>query len=245
MKMKKKNLQSVDIIICLAQYTKNILIEDYFVLPGKIKIIYNGSKDEKIILSEEKKKEMRKNYFFSEDELLILFVGRLDRIKGLDVLIHAFKIVLKTYTHARLIIAGDGEYNTFLKECDDYWSKITFTGRLNKKKLYCFYQIADIGVMPSFHEQCSYVAIEMMMFGIPLVISTSTGLSEMIQEEFDHFKVRVLESEGNVYISPKELADKMIAAINYRMYTNIMRENYIAKYTQTDMGVQYLNLLNS
>ena len=42
------------------------------------------------------------------------------------------------------------------------------------------YKFAYIGVMPSFHEQCSYTAIEMMRHGIPIVGTDSTGLAEML-----------------------------------------------------------------
>lgn len=44
------------------------------------------------------------------------------------------------------------------------------------------YQIVDLGILPSFFEQCSYVAIEMMMFGLPFVAYTMQGgLKDMFQ----------------------------------------------------------------
>ena len=55
-----------------------------------------------------------------------------------------------------------------------------FTGKIPHEELSVFHQRATIGVMPSFHEQCSYSAIEYMMHGIPFVGTTSTGLSEML-----------------------------------------------------------------
>ena len=78
-----------------------------------------------------------------------------------------------SYTHLDVYKrqVGDGFYSYYLNSCNPTWNKITFTGKLNKEDLYKLYQIADIGVLPSFHEQCSYVAIEMMMYGIPLVAS--------------------------------------------------------------------------
>jgi len=62
------------------------------------------------------------------------------------------------------------------------FGKITFAGKVDKELLSVFYQISDVGVMASFHEQCSYVAIEMMAYGI-LVGTDTTGLKEMLEDE--------------------------------------------------------------
>jgi len=240
----KEILHSVDKIICLSKFTKHILIKDYNITSDKIELIYNGIKDEGITLTKEQKEKERIDLSFKDNELIILFVGRLTQIKGVNILIQAFKILLKDYPQAHLVIVGDGNYNSHLEECEGLWKKITFTGRLSKDHLYQFYQIADVGVIPSFHEQCSYVAIEMMMFGIPLVISTSTGLSEMIDNEFNPIKTEVLENGRDATISPEKLASKIINAINYKGYGNSLRTNYLNKFTRTNMGHKYLNMIN-
>jgi len=241
-KAEKDVLQSVDRIICLAGYTKDILMKDYAISQDKISLIYNGLKDEGEILTKKEKLRLRKELFFENDEILILFVGRLDKIKGLEKLIQAFKIILNDLPQARLVVVGDGDYNAYLKECEGSWGKITFTGRLNRELLYQFYQIADVGVMPSFHEQCSYVAIEMMMFGVPLVISTSTGLSEMIDDEFYPIKVDVLENETTATVLPEELAVKITAALSDKKQANNIRRNYLKKFLPTTMGNRYIHL---
>lgn len=240
----KRVLQSVDHIICLAKYTQDILVKDYGIPPEKLERIYNGLKDEGKTLSLKERCGIRKKLSFSDDELLILFVGRLDKIKGLDILIMAFKIILKTHSQARLVIVGDGDYNIYLKECEDYWERITFTGRLDRKILYQFYQIADIGVMPSYHEQCSYVAIEMMMFGLPIVISTSTGLSEMLSKETNPYKTVVHETGNEGFIIPDELASAVLTALQDREYGKRIRDHYEKVFTGESMGRLYNQLLN-
>lgn len=78
-------------------------------------------------------------------------------------------------------------------ECDDIYMNVIWTGLINKEKLYELYTIADMGIMPSFHEQCSYVAIEMMMHGLPIIGSTSTGLYEMIENNITGLHIPVME----------------------------------------------------
>jgi len=241
----KKVLQTVDKIICLSEFTKRVVIDNYHISHEKIAIIYNGLKDEGKILSPKAKSDLLKKMSFSDSELLILFVGRLDRIKGLDILIQAFKIVLNACPQSRLIIIGDGDYNLYLKECKDCWEKITFTGHLDRKTVYQFYQIADVGVIPSFHEQCSYVAIEMMMFGLPLVVSTSTGLSEMAPDYLEPYKTQVLELEKGATIKPTELASKIMTVPKDFQVKKMIRNCFLEKFSHTTMGNRYLTLLDS
>lgn len=179
----RKLLQEVDKVVCLSQATRNLLIADYQLESEKTTVIYNGLKDEGITeITSDERKELKQSLSFDAEDSIILFVGRLDSIKGVDFLIKAFRRVLDVYPHARLILAGDGNYNAYLKECRGIRSRITFTGKVDKEELCQYYKIADVGVMPSFHEQCSYVAMEMMMHGVPLIGTDTTGLGEMLDE---------------------------------------------------------------
>jgi glycosyltransferase len=230
----KKLLQKVDHIICLARFTQNLLIEEYGIPKENIFLINNGLKDEAVILSEEEKIELKKQLYLPSKGKIILFVGRLDEIKGLDFLIQSFKQVITEESNCRLVVVGDGEFSTYLKECKGYWNKITFTGHLEKEDLFKFYQIADIGVQPSFHEQCSYVAIEMMMFGIPLIISTSTGLCEMIENNDN--RIGVIEEKEQVTISSTDLAKLIVRKLRLGEENDIYRRIYSEKYTLEHMS---------
>lgn len=239
----KTLLNEVDCIICLSQYTKEILTQDYEISKKKINLIYNGLIDEAVVLGRNEKNKLRKELLFSKREKIILFVGRLDDIKGLDILINAFKIALKKETNARLVIVGDGLYSTYLNESKYYWSRIVFTGRLEKEDLYKFYQIADVGVMPSMHEQCSYVAIEMLMFNVPLILSTTTGLNEML--DADENKIKITEGIDNIHVSTDNLANLIVDHlkcnnINYRDYYN---QKYTIQIMSDRMNTLYNSLL--
>lgn len=237
----RKLLQEVDIVICLSESTRNLLVTDYQLKPEKTTIIYNGLKDEGITaITSEERKELKQSLLFDKEEFIILFVGRLDSIKGVDFLIKAFRKVLDVYSHARLILAGDGNYNTYMKECSGIRSRITFTGKIDKEELFQYYRIADVGVMPSFHEQCSYVAIEMMMHGVPLIGTDSTGLGEMITDEL---KVKLDESQEE-QLSVGLLADKIVYVLSapQGVWKQTSRKRYERCYTLENMKIQYLNL---
>lgn len=183
--------QSVDKVICLSLHTFNLLQTKYKLSPNKFALIANGLHDEARMLNEEQRRAYKEKLSLTSNEKVILFVGRLDEAKGLSLLLKAFRKVIAHLPNAHLIIAGNGKYDEFLKECSSLYGKVTFTGRVEKDFLYQLYQITDIGVHPSLNEQCSYVAIEMMMHGIPLIGFDSAGIGEMIKSAYNGYKVHI------------------------------------------------------
>ena len=234
----------VDKVIALCHNMKDILQTEYHIEQEKIVVIPNGLADS----SSEDAATIRKKWRILDDELLVLYAGRLSADKGVNYLIKAFHKVLKTIPNCRLMIAGSGDYNPYMKECEDIWLNVIWTGLLDKNKLYELYSIVDIGVMPSLHEQCSYVAIEMMMHGVPLVASTSSGLAEMVEEGVTGLQVSVIEYPDRVEIDSDVLAEKMLFLLQKstkrkqmgrnarkryeRLYSSkVMRENMLDFYS--------------
>ena len=229
----------VDSVISLSRYTCDLLIHTYGVDAGKIVCVYNGLQDEGMLMDETSRIQLKKEMLFDESDKLILFVGRLDDIKGIVPLMGAFRFVLDIIPHARLLMVGEGNYSVCLEKAKNIWNRITFTGRLTKEELYRFYRIADVGVMPSKHEQCSYVAIEMMMFGIPLVSSTSTGLGEMGS---GMYKLVAEEREDKVYLPAETLAQLIVEALRNPESGKSFRSMYEQAYTLERMKEKMLSI---
>ena len=227
----KKCFEFVDHIICLSENSRQILQNDYQIKSDKISVIYNGLSGNESIQN----KQLLRKIYNVPDMPIILFAGRLDDIKGLSFALQAFKKVLKMQENGHFIIAGNGLFDTYMKECEDIWTHVTWTGLINRDKLYDLYSIADIGIMPSFHEQCSFVAIEMMMHGIPLISSTSTGLKEMIIDRETGLHIPVIEYDDRAEIDTELLAEKMLYLLQHpderkRMGTNA-RKRYETVYS--------------
>jgi len=242
----KKLFEIVDRVICLSSFTKEILLKDYRITPDKVSVIYNGLTDSN---RRYKKHQLRKQYRFPTKSLVVLFAGRLDESKGLQYLLPAFRKVLETIPSCRLLMAGNGAFDIYMKECEDIWMHVTWTGLIDKNKLYDLYSIAEIGVMPSTHEQCSYVAIEMMMHGVPLIASTSTGLCEMVEESITGLHIPVIEYPDKVEIDENLLAEKMLYLLQHPEERKQMginaRERYEKYYNSKMMGEQMIELYQS
>jgi glycosyltransferase involved in cell wall biosynthesis len=130
-------------------------------------------------LASQKKKMIRRQLGFNEKERLILFVGLIEERKGIKHLLQAFNNLSKKYTNIRLVIAGDGDYKEVFERTKNCSGRITLTGKVPREEVCLLYQIADIGVIPSVFEQCSYVALEMLKYGLPVVVSAVSGLKEL------------------------------------------------------------------
>lgn len=197
-----------DHIIVRTQQMKKDVVETYKLDSNKISVVYNGIETSRVI--HRKEDSFKKELGFSDTEKIILFVGRLCDQKGIMYLLKAFKIVLSSYENARLVIVGNGNYDSCLKECEGIWSKVVFTGRLDKEGLKLLYRIADIGVVPSIYEPFGYVLLEMMNWQIPVITTNIEGPNEIVDDGITGIKIKVkIDKDGERSIVPEELAERI------------------------------------
>jgi glycosyltransferase len=222
----KSFFEASDRVICLASYMKEILCEEYKLKHKNVSVVPNGLSD---VYKSVNVRKIRQGKYFNNNEKIILFAGRLDDIKGLKYLISAFKEVLKSYSSCRLMIAGSGSYDLYMKEAQDVCTKITYTGLLDKSELYELYNIADIGVVPSLYEPFGYVAIEMMMHALPLVVTATSGLNEVVDEN-SGLKVPLTELPDKVEIDTSLLAQKILYLLQHTDEVKKMSKNARKRY---------------
>ena len=117
------------------------------------------------------------------DEKILLVAGRTTLVKGVPCLLNAFTSVVKKYPDCRLVVIGQVfDPTSILKLSKQVATKVSYTGLISKEELTCWYRVADIGIMSSLSEQCSYSGIEMMMHGLPVVASDGFGVRSMFQD---------------------------------------------------------------
>lgn len=179
----KEMFKIVDQIVVLVAETVEILQDVYNVCENRMALIPNGLEDNYNKLSKNETSKLKNKLLIPQNEKIILFAGRVNEIKGIYPLLNSLKKVLHFYPNFRLVIAGTIFHTKLIMECaNEIASKIVFTGQISNEKLKEWYQIADIGVLPSYSEQCSYTGIELMMNGIPVVASDGFGVSDMFRD---------------------------------------------------------------
>lgn len=174
----KAMLERADHVICVTRFSHRAIVGHYEIEPSKVSVIYNGI--EATDKSYNDKQILKIQYGFSPEDRILLYAGKLETRKGINKLIKAFLLIKDRLPTIKLVIAGSGEYESYLPLAQRCIGRITFTGNLSKTTLIDFYRFSEIGIIPSQYEQCSYVAIEMMQHGLPLIISDVPGLNELV-----------------------------------------------------------------
>ena len=109
------------------------------------------------------------------------------------------------------------------------------------------YTTNTIGVIPSLHEQCSYVAIEMSMFGMPMIVSDVDALSEMFEDEVNALRIPlVFDEDFGLELDEEKLADAIIRliddeALRLKLSTNAIK-NYQERFTLEKMIENTINV---
>lgn len=177
-------IKMADRVICVTRFGMEVVQTYYGKEASEISLVYNGYGDpeEEVVVAGSARGKLKEKFGFDPEEKIILFVGRIDVTKGSNVLIEAFIRLLNQYKHIRLVLAGGGSFAECLKLVGLNCSKVSFTGNLERAELGQLYRMAHIGVIPSLWEQCSYVALEMMACGLPVICSGVRGVRELIAD---------------------------------------------------------------
>lgn len=156
------------------------------------------------------------------EDRMVLFVGRIEPLKGVDTLIQAMsglQLKEKNRPVHLAIIGGDpaaspeemtAEMARLQKLCDDLavGQTVVFLGKRDQDKLPYYYSAAQLVVMPSHYESFGMVALEAMACGTPVIASEVGGLAYLVRDGETGFTIPDQE--------PDELCDKITWLLNDR-----------------------------
>jgi D-inositol-3-phosphate glycosyltransferase len=157
---------------------------------------------------------------------MILFVGRIEPLKGVDVLLKALAIMQADCHHERCsyhlaIIGGDPSGSAENANSEIYRLKnlchelnlddtVVFLGKRDQTTLPYYYSAAEILVMPSYYESFGMVALESMACGTPVVASHTGGLAYLVQDGLNGFTVSGGDARGLARRMSQLLADPVL-----------------------------------
>ena len=126
----------------------------------------------------------RKKYLMSDDEKIILYLGRIHKSKGVDLLMKAFAGLIKELDDVRLVIAGpdDGFLSTLKKQIEDLKidDNVLFTGFVTNEEKMAAFVDADVFVNPRADEIFGLVLLEANACGTPVICSKGCGIADVI-----------------------------------------------------------------
>lgn len=252
----REMVYEVDRVICVTRFAKEAICRYYEVPIQKVEAIHNGFSgfNNESAIAGDSVKTLRKALGFGEKEKIILFVGLMVLSKGLNFLIKAFNHITGMFPDARLVIAGDGDFKETLSNIERSWGKVTLTGKIPYGELEKLYKTATVGVIPSVFEQCSYVALEMMKYGLPVVVAEAPGLRELYINDVNALVIPLHKADNNLMrldVSEDELTEALATILNDKVLQRKLSRNAHSEweqfYTVENMGdatiEQYKKLL--
>lgn len=156
--------------------------------------------------------EARARLGLPRDRAILLYVGRIEPLKGIDTLIRAVQR-LPGPVRPEVYVIG-GEANVPDEQLDSEMARLQalaselglaeqvhFLGKREQDELPAFYSAADIVVLPSYYESFGMVALEAMTCGVPVIASRVGGLAYLVEDGISGYHV----PEG----SSEELAERL------------------------------------
>lgn len=180
--------------LAISKYTCQLIKQDGKIKSNQIELLYNAVniEDYSKTISETEKESLREKFEIEKNDVVILFLGRTIPEKGVKELISALR-KMKNLENCKLLIVGSANYGENKKTPYDYeleelssdiQDKIKFTGYIENKDLYKIYNICDIAVVPSMWEELfGLVVVENMSASLPLIVTNSGGIPEIVDEK--------------------------------------------------------------
>jgi D-inositol-3-phosphate glycosyltransferase len=180
----KETVQDCRRIIVATDKEKQDLVEYYYAAPEKVGVVPCGVNMD---LFKPIDKTLARQSLGLKADKVILFVGRIDPLKGIDKLIKTMPL-LKNQGSLKLVVAGGDENSrTELEELKELASKmniqeaVDFRGLVKQEQLPYFYSAADVCVAPSYYESFGLVPLEALACGTPVVATDVGDLKHIIK----------------------------------------------------------------
>ncbi|NNF75493.1 MAG: glycosyltransferase family 4 protein [Flavobacteriaceae bacterium] len=230
---------------------RQIIIDEGFAKPEKLKVIGKGSSNgidvnhfDPTLISEDQTNKLRSDLGISEDELVMVYIGRLVKDKGINELVEAFDKFSKLGMNGKLVLVGKRE--TELDPLDPATEKIISDnpGIISagwQDDVRPFLSMADVFVFPTYREGFPNVVLQAGAMGVPAIVTDINGCNEIIKNQLNGIIIPTKDSRA--------ILDAMIllakdAATRREMQT-VARENIVENYQQTYIWSELLKLYKS
>jgi D-inositol-3-phosphate glycosyltransferase len=213
--------QQADLLIASTADEAQDLIDFYGADPQRVSIVPPGVD---LAMFQPMDRSVARREIRYGSERLLLFVGRLERLKGVEVAIRALGLLRdRQHDDVRLLILGEDSHEGDENEEERLKAiaaevgirdRVDFIGSVAHHELPYFYAAADVCVMPSYSESFGLVALEAQACGCPVVASGVSGLRSVVRDEVsgylidEHDPAMYAERIGRL-LADSELAQQM------------------------------------
>lgn len=212
-----------DFVLAVSKFIKNEILSHLNCTPELISVLYNGISLERFGKSE-CLWSLREQLGISHDDFVFVFSGRLVPEKGIKELLLAIKQI--QHLNFKLLIIGSSFFSSdrktsFIEELQNLSSElpnVIFTGYIPYQKIQDYYHLANVAIVPSIgDEACPLSCIEFMASSLPLIVTDSGGMVELVDEDC----AIIIKRNENIIT---QLKDAMINLLNNKRKCQLMGE---------------------
>jgi D-inositol-3-phosphate glycosyltransferase len=184
LKAERRLVRSVDRIVAATKHERQLLRQIYGVSADRVEVIPLGVNLSRFHSRD--RVEARRALGLDLDRHVLLAVGRIEPLKGLDILIEAIAQMTERDRVVLLIVGGDDRAAPQIARLRaqaveaGVADRVRFLGAVPHEQLGSYYNAADVVVVPSFYESFGLVAVEAMASGVPVVASRVGGLASTV-----------------------------------------------------------------
>ena len=179
-------IAGADRVICATEQERTALRQLYDADPARVEVIPLGVDLD--LFHPTDKDAARAELGLDEDQRIVLFVGRIEPLKGLDILINAAAMLESDVDCSVLVVGGDDTARSQVARLRELARergiehRVAFVGAVDHDRLPLYYNAADVCVVPSHYESFGLVAVEAMASGVPVVASRVGGLTGTVRD---------------------------------------------------------------
>ncbi|WP_432741260.1 glycosyltransferase family 4 protein [Methylobacter sp. G7] len=234
----RRALAKVDRVICVSDYIRRQAVVHFPEYANRFHVVLNST-DPKVFkpYGDEGIRQLEGKVRLEQDKRYLLYVGRLTPIKGVHVLIEAFREIHRQMPDVRLIITGSSFFGgaaktayeqELVKLAEPVNDAIVFTGYLPHENLKYLYSMADMIVLPSvWQDPCPLVVLEAMASGSCLVASAVGGIPEVVESGINGVLVKPADADALALAVCSTLSEPELM----RRMESMARQQIVANYT--------------
>ena len=167
--------RNIDVAFCVGTANK-AYFEKYGLKKSQLIVAPHAIDNKRFaLIRNEEAEKLRKELGIKNDEILILFAGKLEPVKNPALLLDAFKSIKKVNIH--LLFVGNGILEENLKSKSKDLKNVHFMNFQNQSKMPAIYQACDLFCLPSVSETWGLAVNEAMASGKAVLVSTQVGCS--------------------------------------------------------------------